>query len=220
MNAIEIRSGQFADDALLFSMYDQISQEAIVQTLIIFERNSGLKLNYDKSTVYRLGSLHNSNAKLYTSKELNWTNEKIKLLRIDIGTRQIVNTNYEGIHDKIKSILHLWKYRGLSLIGKITMIKALIGSLFVDKMNVIPLIPEKLIEDINDTLNQYIWKSAKPKVDLNILTNSKNQAGLKLYNLYNKDLLLKIQWIPVYFDDDEINTLANVIMKNQFGALI
>ena len=43
----EIKSGQFADDTTLFSIHDQTSLQAIIDTLIIFECNSRLKLNYD-----------------------------------------------------------------------------------------------------------------------------------------------------------------------------
>ena len=52
---IEIKSGQFTDDTILFSLFQQESLQAIVDTLLHFQKNSGLHLNYDKSLVYRIG---------------------------------------------------------------------------------------------------------------------------------------------------------------------
>ena len=79
INGLEYKSGQFADDTILFSMYDQDSLQTIIDSLVFFENNTGLKLNYDKSAVCRIGSLRNSNAKLYTTKEVNWESKDLSV---------------------------------------------------------------------------------------------------------------------------------------------
>lgn len=48
--------------------------------------NTGLLVNYDKTNVYRVGSLADTDAKIYTTKEFNWTNEPISLLGVLIPT--------------------------------------------------------------------------------------------------------------------------------------
>ena len=80
----EYRSGQFPDDTLLFLDFEQNTIQAAIDTLENFEKNSGLKLNYDKSNVCRIGSLAKSDAQLYTTKTLNWTNETITVFGIEI----------------------------------------------------------------------------------------------------------------------------------------
>ena len=77
---VNIKSGQFADDTILFSLFKVMSVQAIVDTLTKFEGNTGLRLNYKKSNVYRIGSLARSDARLYTTKVLNWTSEKVNLV--------------------------------------------------------------------------------------------------------------------------------------------
>ena len=120
VNGAEIKSGQFIDDMLIFSTFETDSLQASINTLGKFERNSCLKLNYDKSPVHRIGSLKNSNARLYTSKELNWTSEKIYVPGIEIvNWNELIQGNYGNMMQKIKDILFAWRYRGLSLIGKI-----------------------------------------------------------------------------------------------------
>ena len=43
---------------------------------------SGLRMNYIKTTVLRIGPLWNSDAKFYTIKPLHWSNDAIKILGI------------------------------------------------------------------------------------------------------------------------------------------
>ena len=47
-------------------MFDKSSLDGIVEIFDIIERNMGLKVNYDKTNIYRIGSIRNSLAKLYT----------------------------------------------------------------------------------------------------------------------------------------------------------
>ena len=111
--------------------------------------------SYDKSGVYRIGSLKNSNAKYYTSKQLNWANEKLSILGITISNNMLQD-NYPNIVNMIKDILYSWHFRGLSLLGKVIMLNALVGPLFVYKINVSPLLPDEIINAVNKMLKKYL----------------------------------------------------------------
>ena len=91
----------------LFSIYDMNSMQNAISTLEIFERNTGLKLNYDKTNVYRIGSLRDTNSKIYTTKTPNWTNETINALGVAINhsDKIMLAQNYDGIVKKIRNIL-------------------------------------------------------------------------------------------------------------------
>ena len=56
---------QFADNSNLFLKAKDGVLDKVAQTLDHIEGHMGLKVNYDKSTVYRIGSLENSKATLY-----------------------------------------------------------------------------------------------------------------------------------------------------------
>ena len=121
----------------LFSPFSQQSVQEIINTLTKFKVNTGLKLNYVKSCVHRIGSAKNLIARLYTSKQLHWTDDPVKfLVYISNDSKQMLAVNYEGIVVKIKGILKTWKIRNLSVLGNVIMINSLIGSLFIYKMNV------------------------------------------------------------------------------------
>ena len=62
---------QFVDDLSLFMKFNQKSWEAAMTEFSKFEEISGMKINYDKTVVYRLGSIQGSNVKILLSKEDN-----------------------------------------------------------------------------------------------------------------------------------------------------
>ena len=69
---------QFADDTNLFLSFKKATLGAVIDTLDIIQINTGLKVNYDKTKLYRIGSLANSiYAKLYTDKKFTWINEPV-----------------------------------------------------------------------------------------------------------------------------------------------
>ena len=61
----------FADDLNIFILNKQRVWEELVRTIGVFESISGLKINYNKSTVYRIGSVEKSRANAYTLKKIN-----------------------------------------------------------------------------------------------------------------------------------------------------
>ena len=122
---------QFADDMTLFMQFNQRSWEAVISELTNFENGSGLTINYDKTTVYRLGSIRNSNAKFYSRRRISWTNEPVNILGIFVSnsSQEMLELNYNEILEKARNIFRQWSYRGLSLYGKIMVANSLVTSL-------------------------------------------------------------------------------------------
>ena len=192
---------QYADDTDIFSENSQSSITAIENTLNNFAGNVGLKINYDKTTVYRIGSLKNSNAELYTTKPIAWTSEGINMLGTYVTTENILWKNYEEVLKKAAVTLNRWKTRNLTLIGKITIINVLVASLFVHKMMVLPTVSEKIVQNFNSMLTDFIWNGKRSKIKLAILQTSRRQGGLNLVNIRIRDMALKITWIQILNDD-------------------
>ena len=222
IDGYEYKSGQFADDTNLFSLYDRLSLQAVVDTLQIFETNTGLKLNYDKSNVYRIGSLKNSDAKLYTTKTLNWTNESISILGIDItyANKDMSNLNYSKIIEKIRSITSTWNKRDPSLFGRVMIVNQLIASLFVYKMNVLLDIPDYILDQANKIIADFLWKEKTHRIVYDILFTHKKMGGLKVVNLQKKDYALKVQWTQAYHANVEIKILADQLLIKGVGGFI
>lgn len=205
VNNVEHLLSQFADDTTLFLSYDPLTLQEVVSTLNILHNNTGLKVNYDKTTIYRTGSLEKTQAKIYTTHPFSWSNQPIKLLGtvipIDMDNEVIYKLNYQGILTKIENIVQQWSLRSLTLSGKIIIINTLIASLLVYKMQVFPDVSDHFICKFNKILRLFLWNDGKTKIANRFLYADKSQGGLRLVNILARQQSLKIQWITLINSD-------------------
>lgn len=195
---------QFADDTDLFLQFDQETLDEVIKTFSILQNNVGLKVNYDKMTIYRLGSIANTNAKLYTRKPFNWTNALPNVLGVNVSqcSDQVnINNNYAIIIQKVKDILYQWQNRQLSLTGKVLIINTLVASLFVYKMSVLPNMSYNLIIQFEQLIREYLGKGNIARITLNQLKLPRDLGGLRLVDLFKRQNALKIQWAMVIQQD-------------------
>ena len=204
---------QFADDMDVFSEADERSIRAIASELQSFQKQSGFTVSYEKTTMYRIGSLRHSNAQLYNMDEFVWSSEDINVLGVTISHQDIMQKNYEPMIAKVKYTLQAWNNRGLSLIGKVHVVNTLIASLFVYKMMVLPMMPQRIIKCIENEIRDFIWNGKKSKIAYKILQNPKGAGGLELVNFRNKEVSLKATWPLILCKEDEYSKLVYSIMR-------
>ena len=155
---LEYLLNQYADDMNIASLYDQENIQRIFAQLERFRTCTGFTLSYEKTSIYRMGSLYKSNAKLITQSDVSWTNDPITILGIKVGhDEKITNINYSPVIDKVKEITSSWNNRSLSLYGKVMVINTLIASLFIYKMTVLEAIPTSIVNKFNDIINDFLW---------------------------------------------------------------
>ena len=210
---------QYADDMNISSLFDQESVDSIFQKLEFFRNNSGFRLNYDKTEMYRMGSIHGSHATLYTQKQVKWTNEPVKVLGVLVG-KGTADSNYESVLAKIKPILDTWAHRRLSLVGKINVINTLISSLFVYKLSVLPTPSHDFIKKVNKILVEFIWGGKRAKISLDVLQASKSAGGLNLVNLHWRNDALKISWIKILHTTPKSAAIAYQFLIPQLKEII
>ena len=188
---------QFADDTTLYLSYDALTFKAVFDTFTRIEANTGLTISYEKTVVYPIGSLAGSNAKIYTAKQVDWTNEPINML----GVR--INNNYECVDDfdktveKMEKVLNSWVHRKLTLMGKVLAVNTLCESLFVYKMSVLPNIDMVTEGKINIILSTYLWGQKRARIARDTLVQSKGSGGLRLFDMHRKQTSLKLAWVPI-----------------------
>lgn len=211
INNVEYKLAQFADDLNLFLMYDKVSLFETVRLFDSFENTMGLVVNYNKTNIYRIGSLKNSNAKLYTGKPFVWTNDPIKILGVTIASDidEMQNLNLEAALEKMWNVCSIWFDRQLSLSGRVILVNNLMASLFVHKLTVLSTIQLKHIKKYEHILRRFLWQDKRPKIALNVLYRSKTDGGLALVNLAKKDAALKVQWINKIKTFSQIANLAS-----------
>ena len=197
VNGEETKLSQFADDTTFILLYDSDTLKAVLDTLDQFYICSGLKINYDKTEILRIGSLKHSLAKLYTQKDLKWTNGTVDLLGIKIchDLEQLQKVNYDPLLAKIGDLIRIWHARKLTLFGKITIIQTLLVSQLVYKMSVLPSPSPELMKDLENFLLNFLWNDKKHYLNKNLIKLDIYNGGIKMTDLKIKNSALKIAWL-------------------------
>ena len=66
----------------------------------------------------------------------------------------------------------------------------------------------------------FIWDGKKAKIPLKVLQGNKEEGGLALFNIENRDFALKIKWIFKLEHDPILNFLAKNALENNMGSNI
>ena len=206
INEIKNILNQFADDLDIFG--NKKSVHAIFETLEAFKLQSGFQISYDKTSIYRIGSLKDSKAQEYTKHPVAWTSEDIKVLGIIISHDKIENKNYIPLIDKARNILQSWEHRSLSLLGKINVVNTLVSSLFVYRMMVLKRISDNLIKKLYSEITKFLWSGKRPKIALKILQAPKKEGGQNLTNFKIKDKALKATWPCILKNEFEYSKIV------------
>ena len=187
---------QFADDTMLFLQYEESTVAETISTLAAVEANTGLVISYEKTTIYRIGSIRDTNAIFYTEKPLQWSSGDIETLGVIIrnGEHQS-NKGFEKNIKQMQTVASNWYNRRLSLMAKILVVNTLMGSLFVYKMTILPDLSDEQVRKINEIIQDFIWAGKRPKIPLKVLQSHRKEGGLKLFDVRKKQDSLKLQWI-------------------------
>ena len=124
-------------------------------------------------------------------KELKWPKDKVKLLGLWVSTHPELSAslNYNEKLEKVKELLRCWKYRRLTLLRKISVIKSLIVSQLVYLLS--PLRSNyKVLNEINDLLYTFLWNGKGDKIKRKVMINDFGAGGIKMVDIssFNKSL--------------------------------
>ncbi len=210
LNNYEYKLTQYADDTNIFTLFEANSLKSIIDMFAMLQKQTGLKVNYEKTNIYRIGSLRHSNAKLYTQKTFKWVTTPITVLGTYISNdpREVLELNYNEILDKIIKITELWGNRDLSLLGKITVVNVLFSSQFVYKLSCLSSPSKKHCDQYDKLVKDFIWGERRAKISYDVLQTAKCDGGLKLCNIFKKDLSMKTQWIKRIAENESLSKLA------------
>ena len=210
INEIKKALGQYADDIDMYLLGEKENIKRAFNVISAFEKRSGFRINYDKTTIYRIGSLSNPNAELYTKRGVKWTNESINVLGVEIAksNENLLSRNYEPLLQKTSTILNMWARRGLSLKGKILIVNVLVASLYIYKMTVLPAITNSYVKRIDNAISKFLWNGRRAKIPLDMLKCSIEDGGMGLVDFAHKDASLKVSWIQSLNSDPFVAEFA------------
>ena len=158
VNNEEIKISQYADDTTLILDGSRESLLSSLKMLDDFSKVSGLRLNDKKTEALWIGACIGNEKIILPGRVLKWPKEKVKSLGLWTSTNPELSAslNYSEKLEKVKEILRCWKYRRLTLLGKITHCNQSISGLTIGLFTLTPLF--KL-----QCLKGGVWLDFEPK---------------------------------------------------------
>ena len=100
--------------------------------------------------MYRIGSLYKSNAQMYMTPSLRWTNDDIHMLGVTFTCDgETITNNFTEVTARVDAVCDNWYNKTSTLSGKVIIVNRLIGSLFVYKMCTMCELTKPQIEIVN-----------------------------------------------------------------------
>ena len=186
----EIKVGLFADD-LTALLRNDISLLNFLRCVDNFGACSCLNINYDKSEILLLGDLTNS-ALEYTLLQNIAVKKSVKILGVHFTYNHIAKRklNFDDLIISIKEKLKMWRWRDLTIIGRIQIVKTFIIPIFLYRAS-LSCVDKEFMNDVNKIIFEFIWKG-KDKVKRSALISDIEYGGLKAPHL---DSIIKAQRI-------------------------
>ena len=197
---------QFADDTQIFLKGTENVLNAALENLEMFEKCSGLKINYDKSECFKIGSLRTDRRQFTTIHNLKWSKGPINVLGMKIpiiDKKSIFALNLDDIIYTIKNTINLWSKRKLTLIGRVNILKSQLLSKLTYVISVLPNIPQNYLEQIQTLFFNFVWKSKTDKIKRNIQINTIKRGGLSVVDIQSYDKSLKTTWVKRYLSSSK-----------------
>ena len=175
---------QYADD-MTAVLAEVNSAQALLDLLEIFKKASGLMMNFTKTEGMWIGSSRNNKTKPLGIK---WPSEPIKALGVfyTYDQKLLLEKNFIENLDKIKKLINVWSSRGLSIYGKVTIIKSLVIPKFVYVASLMPT-PKDAVVELNRLLFKCLW-NGKDKVTRLSTINELENGGDDRPRMYDKIL--------------------------------
>ena len=194
----QIKLSQFADDTTILLDGSEKSLQATLNTLEIYGHLSSLKINTEKTKLICIGSMKKSPSKVNVNQEMCWGESKFSLLGIQFSVilNDIPHINFDIAMTKVKTELKSWKFRLLSPLGRITLLRTLILPKFIHLFSSLP-VPLSILVEINIIFYKYLWNGKPDKVKRDTICKDYCEGGLKMINatFYKENKLGAIYYI-------------------------
>ena len=108
---------------------------------------------------------------------------------------------YDKISD-IKKQIHLWSWRGLSLLGKVSIITSLLLPKLIYIFSILPP-PSEFVALIQTPIYKFLWKGPD-KITRKAAINSFDNGGLNLTDLETSIKSLRLAWISKILNSESL----------------
>nr|GEZ45442.1 RNA-directed DNA polymerase, eukaryota [Tanacetum cinerariifolium] len=175
----------YADDAVFIGEWSDNNLSHIMQILYCFSLSSGLKINIMKSNFLGVGVSREAVSIAARNIGCLVTSTPFKYLGVMVGGNMYLTKSWDAILGKLKSRLSKWKQNTLSIGGRLTLLKSVLGSTHIYAMSLyktpksvlhsMESIRRKFFYGANDDIKKITWISwSKSFPRMYALENSKD----------------------------------------------
>ncbi|GJV54206.1 putative RNA-directed DNA polymerase, eukaryota, reverse transcriptase zinc-binding domain protein [Tanacetum coccineum] len=126
----------FADDVVIISDWNNQDMGNIIHVLQVFFIASGLKINVSKSNVYGLGASSQDVKDMASHTGCGPGTIPFSYLGSPLRANMHLTANWQPLIDRFRAKLSAWKASTLSIGGRLTLIKSVLGSLGIYYMSI------------------------------------------------------------------------------------
>ncbi|GJV57720.1 RNA-directed DNA polymerase, eukaryota, reverse transcriptase zinc-binding domain protein [Tanacetum coccineum] len=189
----------YADDAVFMGQWSTKNIDTIIYVLKCFHRASGLSINLSKSKL--LGVVVSEDRVVQAANRIGCGVLKAPFayLGSKVGGNMSRIKSWDEIVDKMVDRLSKWKMKTLSIGGRLTLLKAVLGSMPIYHMSIFK-VPMKVLQRMESIRSRFF-----SGVDLNSKKSiwvkwskvlcSKEKGGLGVSSLYALNRALMCKWV-------------------------
>ncbi|GJW90119.1 RNA-directed DNA polymerase, eukaryota, partial [Tanacetum coccineum] len=190
----------YADDAMFVGEWSDSNLLNIVNVLNCFFLASGLKINIQKSQLLGVGVPNNVVQQAANLIGCGFLRCPFRYLGVMIGNKMSRKSAWDSTIQKLQSKLSKWKVKTLSIGGRLTLLKSVLGAspLYYLSIFKVPKGVLKIMESLRSNFFNGVASSDRKITWVawdNILASKKNRGlGVSSYYALNRALLLKWVW--------------------------
>ncbi|GJV88789.1 RNA-directed DNA polymerase, eukaryota, reverse transcriptase zinc-binding domain protein, partial [Tanacetum coccineum] len=193
----------YADDAIFLGQWNDSNIDTLVHVMECFYRVSGLRINLCKSKIMGI-HVDADRIKSATSKlGCLVLNTPFLYLGTKVGENMSRVHAWKEVIVKIKSCLSNWKLKTLSIGGRFTLLKSVLGSTPIFHMSIYK-VPSSVLH-LLESIRSHFFHGHDPRskkaswVNWNKVLTAKERGGLGVSSLYALNRGLMCKWVWRFF---------------------
>nr|GEX64499.1 RNA-directed DNA polymerase, eukaryota, reverse transcriptase zinc-binding domain protein [Tanacetum cinerariifolium] len=202
--------------------YDTVRWEFLIDVLQAF--GFGLQMNIHKSQVLGMGIPCSFMESMASSLGCSVMEDKFCYLGVMVGDKMSCHKAWDGVMLKLQSRLSNWKAKTLSIRGRLTLLKSVLGASPLYNMSIFK-VPKGVLKSM-ESIHSKFFKGASPtenKIswiawDKVLASKKKGGLGISSFFALNRALLLKWVWRFVSQDSSLWYQVIQAVHGDKIGS--
>ncbi|GJX71531.1 putative RNA-directed DNA polymerase, eukaryota, reverse transcriptase zinc-binding domain protein [Tanacetum coccineum] len=147
---------RYANDALFFGDWSRLNANNLILILKCFEEASGLKVNISKSRLFSVGVSNDEVEMVASFIGCAFDCLHFMYLWLSMGVKISFICGWNEVVNRFRSRLSAWKAKALSIGGRLTLVKSVLGSLPIYYLSLFKA-PQKIINLLEAIRCRFFW---------------------------------------------------------------